>query len=337
MPQAITCPQCNGPITPHRFTRSIVCPYCGNTVELDEAAASAAVFQDALHAWNDPASYGIGSVVSLDERHWAVERLLARGSTSDVYAGRLARWPTELVVLKVLRDDKDKALFDNEWAAIQALRKSRTRGGEVFMRLAPQPVAHGKCSGGEFAGQRMSIFRWASGFYHTFEDVRRAYPDGIPPRASIWVWRRILEMLTFIHKSGMAHGAVLPAHLLVQQGEHGVRLVGYSRAGKLGDALGPVSPEDAAYYPTGAARWSKLSKRLDLVLSARSVAYLLGGDPATCDLPGAVPAALADVVRRVALAKYNDLGMDAWELREELGALSRQVFGAPKFCPIEME
>jgi len=337
MPQAITCPQCNAPITPHRFARAIVCPYCGNTVTLDEAAASAQIFHDAFRTWNDPASHGIASWISLGERHWAVERLLASGSISDVYAGRRARWPTELVVLKVLRDDKHRELFDSEWAAIQALQKSGAQGAHVFTRLMPQPVAHGKCSGGDHAGRRVTVFRWASGFYHTFEDVRDAYSEGIPPRASIWVWRRILEMLTFLHNSGMAHGAILPAHLLVQRGEHGVRLVGYSHAGKLGDTLRPVFPEDAAFYPADSSRWSQLSKQLDVVMSARCVVYLLGGDAKTGSLPAAVPAALADVVRRMALAGYNDLGMDAWTLREELGALSRQVFGAPQFCPIKME
>jgi hypothetical protein len=333
MPQAITCPQCNGPITPHRFARAIVCPYCGNTVELDETSVSVETFHESFQAWNDPASYGISSRVSLGEKHWALDKHLAQGSISDVYAGRRARWPTELVVLKVLRDPEDRALFDNEWAAIQSLQKSSAQGAHVFTRLMPQPVAHGTCSGGDFAGRRVTIFRWASGFYHTFEDVRGAYPDGIPPRASIWVWRRILEMLTFIHNSGMAHGAILPAHLLVQRGEHGVRLVGYSRAGKQGDTLRPVSPDDKAFYP---ASWSKLSPQLDLVMSARSIAYVLGGDPTMASLPAAVPAALADVIRRVALAESNGLSMDAWALREELGTLSRQVFGAPQFCPIEM-
>ena len=337
MVHAITCPQCNGPITPHRFARAIVCPYCGNTVELDEALVSVTTFQEAFRTWNDPASYGVDSWASLGNSHWAVERQLAQGSISDVYAGRRARWPTELVVLKALRDAKDRDFFDNEWEAIQDLQKSNASGANLFTRLIPQPVIHGDCIGGVFTGRRVTVFRWESGFYHSFEAVRQTYPAGIPPRASIWVWRRILEMLTFIHNSGMAHGAVLPAHLLVQQGEHGVRLVGYSHAGWLGDRLRPVYPDHKAFYPTGSSSWSKLSKQLDLVMSACCVAYLLGGDPATASLPKIVPAALADVIRRIALAEYNSPDIvDAWTLREELGMLASRVFGAPKFIPIEM-
>ena len=237
MPHAITCPQCNGPITPHRFARSIVCPYCGNTVALDETLVQADNFHEAFRIWNDPVSYGISSWVSLGNSHWTLDRHLAQGSISDVYAGRRARWPTELVILKLLRDPKDRELFDNEWMAVQTLQKSSAPGADMFTRLIPQPVIHGDSTDGAFVGRRVNVFRWASGFHHTFEDVRQTYPDGIPPQASIWVWRRILEVLTFIHASGMVHGAVLPAHLLVQEGEHGVRLVGYSFAGKPGEKL----------------------------------------------------------------------------------------------------
>ena len=337
MPYAITCPQCNGPITPHRFARSIVCPYCGNTVELDETSVLAETFHEAFRIWNDPASYGISSWVSFGDSHWTLDKHLARGSISDVYAGWRARWPTELVILKLLRDPKNSNLFDNEWAAIQTLQKSTASGADTFTRLIPQPVLHGDSTGGAFVGRRVTIFRWASGFHHTFEKVRQAYPDGIPPQASIWVWRRILEVLTFIHNSGMAHGAILPAHLLVQEGEHGVRLVGYSFAGRTGEQLRSIPTEYKSYYPSPSRSWSKLSAQLDLVMSARCVAHILGGDPETASLPGAVPPELAEIIRRIALSKYDGpASEDAWTIREELGAIAKKVFGPPAFIPIEM-
>ena len=72
-------------------------------------------------------------------------------------------------------------------------------------------------------------------------------------------------------------------------------------------------------------------------MSARSVAYLLGGDPETASLPGTVPPELADVIRRIALSKYDGPArVDAWTLREELGAIANKVFGPPAFIPIEM-
>ena len=315
-------------------------PIVGRRFKLDEASVSAAIFHEAFRVWNSPKSYQISSWISIGNRHWALEKLIAQGELADVYTARLARWPTELVIVKILRDRQDAELFDNEWNALQALQKSDAPGADTFTRLIPQPVVHGDITAGSFAGRRVSIFRWASGFYHTFDEVIRAYPGGIAPRASIWVWRRILEVLSFIHASGMAHGAVIPANLLVQENDHGVRLVGYSLAGQLNEKLGAVSPASAAFYPKPAQSWSTLTPQLDLVLSARCIAALLGGDPETASLPGTVPARLAEIVRRIALSAPGGAGcmagQNAWAIREELGQIAQEVFGPPRFIPIKM-
>jgi hypothetical protein len=337
MEHALMCPQCNAPLTPQRFARSVVCAYCGATVQLDETSLSAAVFHEAFQAWNAPERYGFGAWLSLGKRHWAVEELFAQGESADVYRGQRARWPTELVILKVLRDGADTDRLNNEWSALQTLRKSTARGAETFVTLLPQPVAHGEITAGAFAGRQVNIFRWESGFHHTFAEVMRAYPQGIPPRASIWAWRRILEVLSFLHVSGMAHGAVLPEHLLVQEGEHGVRLVSYGCAGRFGEELRATSFQDEAYYPAGATGGSGLTAQMDLAMSARCIAALLGGDPRTAALPDTVPQRLAAVVQRVAQTNSNNLLDDsAWSIREELGRIADGVFGLPEFTPIVM-
>ena len=336
------CPQCNAPLTPHRFASSIVCAYCGATVKLDEASVSASIFHEAFRAWNSPNSYQISSWITIGNRHWALEKLIAQGEFADVYTARLARWPTELVIVKLLRDRQDAKRFDNEWNALQSLQESDAPGADTFTRLIPQPVLHGDITAGSFSGRRVSVFRWASGVYHTFDEVIRAYPGGIAPRASIWVWRRILEVLSFIHASGMAHGAVIPANLLVQENDHGVRLVGYSLAGQLNEKLGAVSPASAAFYPKPAQSWPTLTPQLDLVLSARCIAALMGGDPETATLPGTVPTRLAEIVRRIALSQpgaaagVHGSTMHAWAIREELGQIAQEVFGPPRFIPIKM-
>lgn len=337
MAQAIMCPQCNAPLAPHRFVRSIVCSYCGTTVRLDESAVLASIFHEAYRVWNSPATYQISSWVSIGDRHWALEKLIAHGDIADVYTARLARWPTELVILKLLRDRQDTDPFDNEWHALQVLQKSDALGAETFTQLIPQPVIHGDIPGGALAGSRVSIFRWANGFHHTFDEVIQAYPQGIPPRASIWIWRRILEVLSFIHASGMAHGAVLPTHLLIQDNEHGVRLVGYSSTGRLNEKWRSVSPKYEVFYPKPAQAWSNLTAQIDLMMSARCIAAILGGDPESLSLPGTVPAPLAGIVQRIALSPpVQAANKGAWAIREELGEIASQVFGPPQFIPIVM-
>jgi hypothetical protein len=328
---ALKCPQCNAPLAASRFARSAVCPFCGSTVLFDEQTVPASRFRAAFQAWNSPESQGFTDWVSLGDSHWARGPLVAQGEVSDVHAAARARWPTERALLKILRDPRDAPGFDHEWEMLVGLQKSDAAG--AFTARTPQPIACGRITAGASAGAQAMVFRWASGFTHTFEDVRRAYPRGIEPRASIWIWRRILEALSFLHASGVVHGAVLPPHLLVEEGEHGVRLVGFRAADRAGSPLRGVSPGYEPFYPRDLLADRKLTPAADLAMSARCVAALLGGDPANGEVPAVVPAPLAHEIGRVAA-----LGGDgvAWRLRVRLGELAREVFGDPAFCPLRM-
>ncbi len=337
MERAIMCPQCNAPLTPHQFARSIVCSYCGATVRLDRASVSAEKFHEAFRLWNAPNPYQIQPWISIGDQHWVLGKCIGHGEQSDVYFGQRARWPTELVIIKILRDRQQADYLLNEWDVLQNLQKSEAAGADNFARLLPNPVLYGAVTSGTHAGSAASIYRWTSGFHHNFEDVIRVYPNGIPPQASIWIWRRILEVLSFIHASGMAHGAILPEHLLIQENEHGVRVIGFAHAGKLGALLHSIPQNHLSYYPQTVKSEQKLSTNRDLAMSARCIAAIMGGNPGTAVMPASVPPKLAALVRQIAFVDPKDgSAPDAWSLREKLGALSGEVFGPARFIPIAM-
>jgi len=333
-PRVYQCPQCGGSLAPDRFGRPPQCPYCGSTLAPEEPVITAEGFREAFREWNAPETHGFGATFSLGTDHWAPGPLLARGDVADVYAAARARRPSERVVAKVLRDPRDLPRFQAEWDILGAIHRSEVPGAASFAGRLPQPAAFGECGPGLFAGSRAMVFRRAHGFDRTFEEVRRAFPRGIESRASIWVWRRILETLSFLHSAGFCHGAVLPAHLLVQDGEHGVLLVGYGCAGRLGDVLRPFPSEQKPFYPAALSDSGRLSPALDIAMSARAVAFLLGGTAAG-DLPPALPKRLAALLHRIGWEGVPaNPSFSAWKLREDVGALATEEYGPPAFCPI---
>jgi hypothetical protein len=325
--RVIECPNCGAPLAPARFARFVICEFCQSKVQIDPSAQSAALFREALARWNSPETYGYTSFLTIGETHWATRVLIARGDISDVYLGERARWPTERVLLKLLREPRYEGLFDRQWQILEKLRRSDAPGAARFTTLLPQPVVRGTVRGGPEAGRQALLFRWASGFRETFEGARHAYPRGIDPQISIWMWRRILELLAFLHRSGVVHGAVVPPHLLIEGGEHGVRLVGYSAAGEPGAPLETLCSRFESLYPV-----RELSPGMDVAMSARSIAFVLGGDGACLDVPATVPQPLAHLIRTVAAGGDDD----AWKIRETVGKVARRLYGPPSFRPLLM-
>jgi hypothetical protein len=294
----LTCPQCGAPLKPaSRFARSTVCSFCNATVQLDPHVVSAARFREAYRRWQSPETYGHAATWAIGGNHFAVRGQLGRGELFDVYAAERARWPSERVIVKVLRERDRVARVDREWQVLDALQ----RHDSALAQRIPQPLLRGVVSEGPHAGAPALVFRHLVSFRHTLAEVRTAFPNGVEPRIAIWMWRRVLETLTFVHRAGFAHRHVAPEHLLVEDGEHGMLVVGFGRAARVG-AADDDSTDD------------------DVRCSARAIASVLGAD---------VPRPLTDLCGAVAAR-----GGEAWSVREQVGELGKQLFGASRFHPL---
>jgi hypothetical protein len=309
--QTVKCSACGAPATATRFQRSATCAFCGVTFFIDPDAVPRARFAAALVEWNEQGQVGHDAqrCVGLAGRTWALRTRLARGDSCDVYEGTLARTPTERVVVKILRrgaNDDARTRLHHEHDVLARLAASTAPGADTFATRVPNVVARGVvgAGGSDYAGREALVLRWQSGFVHTFAEVREAYPTGVAAHHSAWIWRRVLEVLSFAHRSGVAHGAITPAHLLVHPREHGVLPVGWGRAVE-------ATPSAVA---------------ADLRESARAVGFVLDGS----DTPVSVAQLLVDVARR------PEDHTDAWALRERVGEVARAAFGPPTFIPFEM-
>jgi hypothetical protein len=263
----------------------------------------------------------------LGGRRYVIDGRLARGDSCDLYLGRWDHRLKERVVLKVLRDDEDRELFDNGWAVLSTLQAATHQGCDHFTRLLPQPIAHGEARlgvNGAEGRSRASVFRYMPGFIHNFLDVRAVYPSGIDPAASIWLWKRIAELLTWVHSTGWIHGAILPAHLLVHARDHGVCLVGWSRSVRSGAPLPAFSPSDQDLYPKDVWRGGGATTRTDLTMSARCIERLLSGARA--------PRPLEALLRRCI---GGDLS-DAATLLGEIQQVGTELYGPPRYVPFAM-
>lgn len=323
------CPNCGAPIDPTRVVGVVRCGFCA--VLLTEKAG----------IWHSTAPPPHDEELRCPERErfwfdgcrYAVLGQLARGEGSDVYLSRRDGRLSDLVVVKALRSLDDVDLLAREHEVLADLEKSSVKGASHFSRLIPQRVGQGTARlgmRGQGGDQKVAIHRWRSGFVHTFDDVLRAHAGGIAPEASVWIWKRTLEILGWMHHSGWIHGGVLPPHILVHARDHGVALVGLSRAVPPGKPLPAFSSTLRAYYPDAVWNGAPATEATDITMSARAVLHILGRN--LLRAPPSVPAPLARLLEEYAQGE----GDDAWSVRDRVDAVAKQVFGPPKFVPFGM-
>ncbi len=326
--EVLRCPNCAAPLPPES-RGAVVCAYCNHVLTNVPGAGA--------ERWRGPESLPDDGRprVHIDGRAYVIHGRIAEGDGCDVFLARRDRRLTELVLLKVLRATADADLLAREWRVLEALHQSEAQGADYFQRLLPQLVSHAKLTAPGLDPRPTSVFRWRSGFAHTLGDVLRAYPQGVDPRASVWIWKRLLELLGWVHRTGYTHGAVIPAHIIVHAGDHGVVLAGWSSAVR-GERLPAVSASAERFYPSRVWRDRVASHTTDLIMAARSVAWVLGGDASTGAVPSTVPEPLARLVREYATLDPDAPADDAWEMIDRVSHAGREAFGPPRFVPLTM-
>lgn len=219
-----------------------------------------------------------------------VFRPLGSGDLCALFAARTA--PSDggdrrVTFCKVAVNAGDRDLLQTEAKALRLLRADSTDAAlHPFFPEVVDSFAHRET--GKPARQ-VNVFSMLEGFY-TLTEVRKAFPGGLEAIHMAWIWRRMLWALGYAHKSGVIHGALLPEHVMILPEQHGVVLVDWCYASVKEDAdqFTPIKAAVGAYkdwYPKGVFDKQPPSPATDLVMAARCMIELTGGDPLTGNYP----------------------------------------------------
>lgn len=318
------CASCGAPLEARWAEIVIVCSYCG----CHNAPGPRGQPIHSAHPADGRPRFAAGG------RTYVVEGRLGSGDACEVYRGRWVMRLGEAVVIKVLRALEDADLLRREWDVLARLHRSTAQGASHFVTRLPQPVTRGLITSGGLE-RAVSIFRWRSGFQHTLEEVLTVHPDGVDGRVVVWLLKRLLELLGFVHQAGFVHGAVLPPHVLVHPRDHGAILIGWTTAATWArgraERLPAVSAAWEAFYPEALWRERWPSPASDLAMAARCALAAAGGTPDGART-GSLQGVLGEVVRAAARGEHPD----AWALREQVDRASAEVHGPPSYNPLPM-
>ena len=304
---ALACPQCGGALPKQARWRTVQCPFCDSSITLAANVVHAAQFRA---AWLRAQAAGGGAMASgpalqIQGQTYQVLGQLGSGHGNDIFlAQRLGPLP-ERVTIKLAQADQDGVRLQTEARVLQQLQADASPAAAYFSQRLPQPVCVAQAH--TPAGQQHAalVLRHSTGFWGSLDVVRSHYPTGVDARHSIWMWRRILEVLGYVHDIGWTHQRITLDHLLVHPRDHGILLIGWAQAQH------HAKPDSAACVR-------------DLMHSAAAIASLL---------PTNAPPPLLNFMQNAS----HDSGFcqhhGACGLDRAIKDLARTVFGPARFVP----
>jgi len=316
------CETCGGPIDAPWAELVVVCGHCGNHNYPGRPDAPV-----------PPRFPADGRArLNLGGRTYVLLGRIGTGDSTWVYRARWVVRLGELVTLKLLWSRPDADLLRREWDALRALQGSTARGADHYVTRLPAPIAYGPCGDGQ--ARLASVFGWKSGFVHSLEQVGHQYPDGVSGEITVWILKRLLELLGWVHRSGWVHGAVTPSHVLVHPRDHGAMLVGWTVAtpwvAGRSQTLPALPAEWAGMYPHQDPARVEATPVLDIQMACRCAEAVGGWLGEAERLVG------ARSIRRVLDHGLSGAVDDAWALRDELVAASEVAYGPPAYNPLTM-
>lgn len=297
----LSCPQCGAPLPRQARWRTVVCAACGSTLSPQVETVQAAAFHAAYQRVH-------GALPALQAIHCGGQRYrvlapLGRGSKGRVVlAERIHPFP-QRVVIHLADVSAPPDIHARTLAVLKELQAERNLAASFFSLRLPEAVLAGMADDGGVMRPAL-VLRHPAGYWGSLSDAMGNYPAGIDARHLVWIWRRALELLVYLHSDGWSHGALLPQHLLLHPRDHGVRLLGWSAA-KRGRGTGD---------------------------SGRDLAQLAASMRAAAGEHSVLPAALATLLERCRDAAWCHR-TGAYGIEQALLAAAQADFGPPRFIP----
>lgn len=306
---SINCPQCSAPLPRVAIWRTVTCAFCGALIQREQSVVKRDSFRQALIRARGGTGVSSVGIECSGVAYHLLERL-GEGDRSEVHLARSIGTQPFLVTIKLSTSPDADACYQREALALRELHASQSEQAAAFAaQRLPEVVSCGPVTGGDrgFA----LILRHPVGYWGSLAALNERFPDGIDPRHAVWIWRRMLDVLHFIHAQGWTHGDVRPEHALVHPEDHGIRLISW------GNAVKESNPRKRA---------------LDLQHSARVALMLVNGNKTSS--PHQVPESLGRLLDKAGhdpdfCETHGARGLDSLLLEA-----AREAFGPPAFVPL---
>lgn len=155
----------------------------------------------------------------------------------------------------------------------------------------------------------------------------------VDPQTAVWMFKRILSLLTWVHHYGLVHGAILPPHVMfypdndgkkdMDARKHSIRLIDwcYSVDFKARTRLSSWVPAWKDHYAPELIAKQSIGPSSDIYMAAMLINYLCG------TLPPALEKVLVKCLKPNPAERYQKAG----DVFEDWKHAAKIAFGEPKW------
>lgn len=266
------------------------------------------------------------TTIKTKTRQYTLESRIAIGDVSDVH---LASANTEQYLLKMSRiAGADKLLAHEHFVLSELAEKS---GDSTYKFYFPTPIETIKAQDG--MRKQVNVFAYDPGGY-TAEQIHAKHP-ALKGEHLAWIYKRILTGLGFAHTHKWIHNAVLPCHLIIYPGTHGVQLIDWKLASTPA-VLKSISAKYRDWYPPEVSKKQPTDPSTDIYMATKCLIYLAGGNPLTKEMPASVPVPMQAFFRSALLEAQRMRPQSAWDLLNEFTDMLKPLYGTPQFHTLSM-
>ena len=229
-------------------------------------------------------------------------------------------------LIKVARSHDDNDLLRAEAAALHALAKIDGPVSQGVPELLDNFWVEGTWK------REANVLTRFSGFV-TAQEVH-AKIDRVDHRTSVWMFKRVLSLLTWVHHFKLIHGAILPPHVmfypdndgnkLIDPRKHSIRLIDfcYSVDYTQRTRLSSWVPAWQDHYAPELLSKKAIGPQADIYMAAKLIVYLCGSK---------FPVALGKVLLRCLESDPEKRYQKAGEVLKEWKEAAAAEFGKPKW------
>lgn len=262
------------------------------------------------------------------------------------------------VVFKIVSSHEDNDLLETEAKILTRIFPAK-QANVKFYRYLPRLLDTFLAKGASGTQRRVNVLTPLYEFY-SLANVLREYPKGIDFRDMVWMFKRTMAGIGFVHSQNVVHGALLPPHILIDPVDHGAKLIDWCYAVDITPAVVTPTKPTAAwarlvvqssappgrvramvsaykdYYPPEIPNKEIVTPATDIYMAAKCAVALLGGNVKTNDMPRTVPTEIRRFFEKCLVPEQKKRPNDAWALHEQLDELLVKLIGKPTYRLFQM-